>query len=684
MAIGQNQKLIGQLSLGLTTLKTDIQEANKILASINVKKLNLDIIDSTTKTKLLETTKLIKKEIEGMAIGVDSSKLKSSIDSMLKSFNSIQIKAKEMTPVITQTFNDIGTKALESAKNQEIASNKMSTSYDKSGKKVVENLKAIFDAQGKLEGYNPTSKVTTDDASAKLTKISTAYKNLSADQKANVNVMNGMETEVNKVIEKYGLQGKALDSATTQGTKYRTEADKITAAQIKQTEATDKAFASSNKKVQAEVTKQGNASAAINNKDLETQYKDNLSLAEAMGRVHTQSNINIQDRAKALSGQQTATLQQEAKEEALIGDAIAKTTRARETERLAQGKTDAAINNKNLESEYAARVKLAASTEKQSLAELKLYTQEKSQTSQYNQMSKQLAQISGEANLAMSSSNAGSSMTDRFKVSGVYAAAAAGIYALRSAVKDMIQTNIDFEVGLNELSRILNVTGQQLADFGKNQIQIAKDMGEPLAQVQSAYSSLAAAGVQNTAELNSMARTVTMALNTSTIKDAATASDLLTTSMKQMNIPFSESEKVLDQWNYLADKSVATTEDFAQATSKAGLTSLSMGVDISHLNAMVATLADSTGASGTQIGDALKSVESRLLRPETLAVLEKYGINVMKDATHFKDFGAIITDVSTQLDKFGDNTIQSTEILDTLGGNIIIYLKDYIVINIIF
>jgi len=85
---------------------------------------------------------------------------------------------------------------------------------------------------------------------------------------------------------------------------------------------------------------------------------------------------------------------------------------------------------------------------------------------------------------------------------------------------------------------------------------------------------------------------------------------------------------------------------------------------------MITVLSNTTGASGTEIGTALKAVETRLLRPETLDTLKKYGIEVMKDKNHFKDFGDIIEQVSGTLDKYGDNTVESVEILDSLGGNI--------------
>lgn len=349
---GQDKKLIGQLSLGLGLLRDNVKEANKILESISTKKLNLDIIDDKTKAKLIDAAKAIKKEIE--SIGGNSTATNTSkalADGILKSFNSIQVKAKEMQPVITETFKTIANDALQMAKNQEQAANIVSTAWDKTGKKVVESKKALYDDKNNIIGYSPSTKVTTDDSTAKLLKISNAYKQLTTEQKANENVMRGMENEVQKVIEKYGLQGKAYETASTQANKYRTAAEQI---------------------IQTEIRARDSVDAAIN-----------------------------------------------------------KTTRARETERLAQAKIDSSNSNKNLEDQYRAKVKAteqsikqAQATEKQGLAELKLYTQEKSQTAQYDQMAKSLAKITGEASLAMSSSNYGNNMMQRFQISGAYAIAA--------------------------------------------------------------------------------------------------------------------------------------------------------------------------------------------------------------------------------------------------------------------
>lgn len=316
-------------------------------------------------------------------------------------------------------------------------------------------------------------------------------------------------------------------------------------------------------------------------------------------------------------------------------------------------------------------IKQEQAQEKLNTSALKAYAQQKANSSQYSTMDKQLENITGNSSMAMSSSNPNTSIMDRFKISAAYAASGAALYALKNTLTDVINTNSTYEASLVDLGRILgNVTDKELADFGKAAIQSAKEFGQSLQSVQDTMSSLAAAGVQSKDDLNSMTKTVLTGLNTSNITDAATMTNYLTSSMRQLNISFTDSEKVLDSWNYLADKHVATTADFAEATSKAGAASKAMGIDLDHLNAMTALLSDRVGVSGTEIGDAIKAMEAKLETPKALKTLQQYGIEVKADADHFRNFGDIMTDVSKKMDSFGENSVAGNDIMTALGGTL--------------
>lgn len=351
-----------------------------------------------------------------------------------------------------------------------------------------------------------------------------------------------------------------------------------------------------------------------------------------------------------------------------------KTTSLIETDKISNTQKQQALNLNNqiasgINKIEQAQIKEAEATEKANLASLKQYTQDQASLSQYNKMYTILQSISGEKQLAMGSGDASNTMMDRVKISGAYAVAAQGIYMVRNAFTEAITTNRDYESSLTDLKRILgDVTNNDLKAYGQQAIQFAKDFGEPLQAVQDAMSSLAAAGIQDKQGLTDMTKTVMMGVNTSDIKDASQMTELLISSMKQLGIATSDSEKLLDSWNYSADKHIAKTSDYANAVAKVGAVSKSVGVDVAHLNATVSVLADNTGATGTEIGDAVKSMDTKMLLPKTIKTLQEYGIEIMKDATHYKDFGDIYTQVSEKLNQVGENSVAGNAIENALGG----------------
>ncbi|MBK5239830.1 phage tail tape measure protein [Clostridium sp.] len=558
MAINGN-KLLGRLEIGLDLLKSNATEANKILASISVKKMNLNIMDEQTKTKNLEAIKLIRKQIESVTnVGIDTSKIKASMDKLITSFNAVKLNGN----TVSETFKTNSTQAQQWASENVKAATKVTDAYNKAQQKLKETMKTTTNKTTGQQVTTASTKIVTSESSAELNKITLAYQRLNLENKTTVQSLLGMATQVKKTTERYGLLGTSLISANAQQLRYRTEAERLTQTQARQT-------------------------ATIN--------------AEAQARV--------------------------------------------------------VANNK-----------IIASNQKRQLATLAMYTKETSALSKYDKMSRTLASASGEAGLAMSSSSSGTTMSDRFKVSGVYALAAQSIFMLRASIRNLIETNRDYEASMVDLGRVIgDVSKKELELFGQDSIDNAKKYGLALNEIQDSYTALAKAGVDK-GNLSSMVNTIALGLNTSNITSGQQMAELLTTSMKQMNIEFSESERLLDSWNYLADKTVADTSDFAEAISKAGATSASMNISISELNGMVAVLSNTTGATGTEIGSALKAMESRLLRPQTLNTLKEYGIEVMADENHFKSFGEIIQQVSTTLDKFGENTVESTDILENLGG----------------
>lgn len=269
----------------------------------------------------------------------------------------------------------------------------------------------------------------------------------------------------------------------------------------------------------------------------------------------------------------------------------------------------------------------------------------------------------------MGSGDARASVMNKVKNSLIYTTSYYTWRTIQDMVSQAMEVNQQYENGLVNLSRTLdNVTNESLQRYGDAAIQYAKSFGVPLEEVQTAMTELARAGVDDQQALLGMTKSVLTGLNTTEIKSAADMTAYLVSTVRQLNMSYEDSEKIIDSWNKLADKYAVQSNDFAEAIQKAGSASRMLGVDLDTLNAMVVVLGEATQASGDEIGTALKAMEVRLLRPETVKILEDMGIQVKKDADHFLDFHTIMTQVNQKLNEFGENSVQASQLLDALGG----------------
>jgi len=713
-----NEKLIGTLRVNLSELKKDFSQAEAIFK--NFSKVKVGEIDVSTGKESITVLRQLEEEFKKLKTASGNSFDTSIFKNMEKALRDLGVEYGTVIQKVTEyskTNKDTG--ELEVWKKKTNAITETGHAIETVEKQLKDGSKSISESLV----IDNTAKDRIKAYSDAIAKVNEQYQKMRADETLNVEGLEKLKAELNGVATTYQLSAAEAAKLYSMQATYNS---KIASINNPKTTTADTGNINAYKQELAQLQNQHNEFAIINKLDASTltdlnskldtlrgKYKltetelkplittqkqyttelNNLAIAEAKEEEEKKkangANTNqyldsyksklgsIKQEYLSLNSVESARVTDLnnlanktnalAASEKLEGEALIQATTQSNKYTTESLRLQASIDSEVTKRAEAAN-KIVLSNEKQSLSTLAMYTEETAALTKYDQMSRTLNAASGEAGLAMSSSNSGASIMDRFKVSAVYTAAATSIYMVRQGLVDLIQTNRDYESSLVDLGRILGDTSEaELKAFGETQIAEAKKYGLALKDIQDTYTSLAAAGVQK-GDLKSMANTVELGLNTSNISSGAEMTDLLTTSMKQLGIEMSKSESVLDGWNYLADKSVATTSDYAQAISKAGASSKAIGVDINELNGIVSVLSNATGMTGTAAGDAIKSVETRLLRPDALKTLKEYGIDVMDSGNKFKSFGDIIKETSTVLDKFGDNTTQSNDILDALGG----------------
>lgn len=324
--------------------------------------------------------------------------------------------------------------------------------------------------------------------------------------------------------------------------------------------------------------------------------------------------------------------------------------------------------NKVLEEQYKEKQKLANAQEKINLTVLKQYTQEQANRNN-GMLNKTLSRSMSEtASInsiqTLSSGNTKDSASNDNKDSAI-----SSMTSLINLINEASRITSQYKTGINDLSRTLNnATNQDLKEYGQQALQFSKDFGVPFEEVQSTMTKLARSGVGNKADLLSMTKTVLTGINTTEIKNASDMTGYLVDIVKQLGLSFGDSEKIIDSWTKLGDKYAVQSNDFAEAIRKSGSASKALGLDINDLNAMVVVLGESTHKSGSEIGDAIKTMETRLLIPKTIDTLNSLGISVMKDTEHFNSFQDIILQVNQRLNEFGKGSVNANTLMGVFGG----------------
>ncbi len=237
-----------------------------------------------------------------------------------------------------------------------------------------------------------------------------------------------------------------------------------------------------------------------------------------------------------------------------------------------------------------------------------------------------------------------------------------------------LQAISDYEQGVTNLRRTLEQGDQTFAqfeaslrNFGSAAVEDAKEFGVAISDAQEAMTELARAGV-GSSDLQGMTESVLMGLNTTELETASDVTSALVSTIKQMNMSWSDSEMILDSWNMLADRYAVQTDDFAHAIERSGAASKMLGMDLYDLNAVVTILGESTQASGEQVGTAFRSLSARLLRDSTIDKLAQYGIQVKDTNGQFLDFQTIMENINEVIKDLPDDSIVLSDIMDTLGG----------------
>jgi TP901 family phage tail tape measure protein len=239
------------------------------------------------------------------------------------------------------------------------------------------------------------------------------------------------------------------------------------------------------------------------------------------------------------------------------------------------------------------------------------------------------------------------------------------VNALANGFKNLIASTIEVEKSLNEIKVIGNDTFSNLDQVSKGLFSTAKQLGVSYKDAANATLEFARQGKDLQASLEASRAALTLTRTTGL--DAAESVKGLTSAV---NV-FSESgltyADIVNKMSAVDSKFAVNSKDLIEGISRSASVAQEAGVSFDELTALITTLQEKTGRGGAVIGNALKTIFTRVQNPEILKDIRDLGIAVTDTSGNFLPATRIIQSLANEFEGL-DANVRKNILLKVGGG----------------
>ncbi len=230
-----------------------------------------------------------------------------------------------------------------------------------------------------------------------------------------------------------------------------------------------------------------------------------------------------------------------------------------------------------------------------------------------------------------------------------------------SAFKALVASTISVEKRLVEINSILNASASDFADFRNTIFSVAKSTGQSFDIVADAAAELARQGLSaaETAKRLEAALILTRVSGLDSVKSV----NALTAAINGYTSAGLTAEQITNKLVAVDTNFAVSAKDLAEALSRAGSTAEDAGVSFDELLGIVTAVQQTTSRGGAVIGNALKSIFTRLGRGKTIDSLQALGVAIDASQSGVQKLQAL----ASALSQISDPT-QANAIKELAGG----------------
>ena len=192
--------------------------------------------------------------------------------------------------------------------------------------------------------------------------------------------------------------------------------------------------------------------------------------------------------------------------------------------------------------------------------------------------------------------------------------------------KELANVTIDVEKNLADINRVFGLTTSQLQKFSTDLFSVGKQTASSFDDASKAALEFSRQGLKAEEVLIRTKDALTLAR----VAGISTANsvDALTSTINGFAATGVTTTQILNKLVAVEQDFAVGAGDLAEALSRTGQAAQEAGVSLDQLNALVTAAQQSTARGGAVIGNALKTIFTRLQRTETLDQLEAFNIAV--------------------------------------------------------
>jgi TP901 family phage tail tape measure protein len=232
--------------------------------------------------------------------------------------------------------------------------------------------------------------------------------------------------------------------------------------------------------------------------------------------------------------------------------------------------------------------------------------------------------------------------------------------AVSRSFKSILDNGIAVEKALGDIGAVSGQSAAQLDQLGDALFNVAKNTSQSFNTAAKAALEFSRQGlsVEETVKRTNDALTLTRFTSLS----AADAVDTLTAAVNSFSGAGLTTTQILNKLIAVDSAFAVSAEDLANGLARAGSIAQEVGVTFDELNGLITVAQEKTARGGAVIGNALKTIFTRVRSDETISALRAVGVESLDTAGNLRDVVPILTDLSLKLkDLSGGERIQILE-----------------------